>query len=340
MDSISRRTFVILGASAAIAPVVSQGVSHAFAATWEETVAAAKKEGQLQIYTTQATSIWDSVVAGFKAKYPGIEVLVGRNQGGALSVKLDQERQMGGRDSADFAMGTIVGWFVDRAREGNLVAPSGPSLANWPSEYIRDTSAVIVGADPLVLAYNTKVIKEPPTTYEILVRPEFKGRIALNEPAGGSSSIVLLDWWLKTYGEDFIAALEAQEPRYYTSTNQTLQAVASGEVDLTAQAYPSFADPIIAEGAPLSYVLPNPGIATPSAMGVLGWASRPNAALLMLDYCMSPEGQSLLFKTGVSPINAPGTMPSAGINVYDPMLYPESLLAERRKYWTARLMKR
>lgn len=335
MCKMNRRAFLAVTAASTLGTpfYITSGRAQDLP-SWKETIAAAAREGSVQIYTTNDITIWQEAAGGFNAIYPDIEVVIARVSSGPMSVKVNQEMESGS-DGADFILTTSVGYVAELAARGALLAPRGPHFASWPKDYIlKGTGGFISGADPIVLAYNTNRVKNPPRNYTDLLRPEFKGRIANNEPGSGSTSVVLFDWLQKTYGQEFIEKFASQGIRFYPSSSGTHQAVASGEADVSSLGYPSFVDPLKQQGAPIDYVIPSPGLAAPSGMGAIATSRRPNAALLMLDYCMSPEGQSKLYRTGISPLKAPGTIPGDGITIYDPAPYTVDVLAERRKYWT------
>ena len=302
---------------------------------WNSIVAAARKEGKLLYYTGQPTPAANRITAGFKKHYPDIAVEVVRGPSGEVLAKVDQERASG-IDGADVFLSTEVSWFTERAREGKLLKPAGPSLRNWPAQYLQEGTVAIVGSDPFVIIYNKNLVPNPPRNYVDLLRPEFKGRLGTTELAS-TVLVAWYDWLEKTQGADFLNKLKAQNPRLYNGSTPLAQSVASGEIAVSAFGVPTAIIPIIEQGAPMAYVVPNPGMGNLYAVAALSWSRRPNAALLLTDYIMSAEGQGLWHGRGesASPLpGVPGAIPLATITPYDPAKYPAATVTRYRDYWS------
>ncbi len=316
---------------AAASPIGAQAQSG----DWNSIVAAARKEGKLLYYTGQPTPVANRIAAGFKKLYPDIAIEVVRGPSGEVLAKVDQERAAG-IDGADVFLSTEVSWFTDRAREGKLLKPVGPSMRNWPPQYLQDGTVAIVGSDPFVIIYNKKLVPNPPKNYVDLLRPEFKGRLGTTELAS-TVLVAWYDWLEKTQGADFLGKLKAQNPRLYNGSTPLAQSVASGEIAISAFGVPTAIIPIIEQGAPMAYVVPNPGMGNLYAVAALSWSKRPNAALLLTDYIMSPEGQGLWHGRGesASPLaGIPGAIPLSTITPYDPAKYPAATVTRYRDYWS------
>ena len=141
--------------------------------------------------------------------------------------------------------------------------------------------------------------------YQDLLAPEFKGRIATTELAA-TTLVAWYTWLEETEGEGFLEQLAAQNPRLYVGAVPLGQAVASGEVIASAFGVPTATQPLIDEGAPLAYSVPDPGLGIRYGMAALGWSQRPNAALVLVDWIMSSEGQQAWHGRGESRQPPPG----------------------------------
>ena len=226
---------------------------------WNAIVAAARKEGKVQFYTGFPTPVANRVVAGFKKLYPDIAIDVVRGPSGEVLAKVDQERAAG-IDGADMFVSTEVGWFTDRAKEGKLLKPVGPSLKAWPAQYLQQGGVVpIVGSDPFVIVYNKNLVPNPPKSYADLLRPEYKGKLGTTELAS-TVLVAWYDWLEKTQGADYLAKLKAQNPKLYNGSTPLAQSVASGEIAVSVFGVPTAITPVIEQGAPMGYVVPNPGM--------------------------------------------------------------------------------
>lgn len=292
---------------------------------WNNTVAAAQKEGRVLFYTALLQSTLDRISGGFRKAHPGITIEAQR--GGLMGPKLDQEEATGA-DGADVFVSADVPWFVRRTKDGKLARLGNPSAAAWPGRFLGPGNVyAIIGMEPFVIAYNKKLVTNAPRGYADLLRPEYRGRLGTTE-SFATPLVAWYDWLEKTEGGDFLQRLKAQNPRLYTGAPPLAQAVASGEIAATLYGVPSSIKPLIDNGAPVEFVVPNPSLGTRYAIAALGWSKRPAAAQVFVEYLMSREGQALWHGRGetASPLQGiPGSLDISGITPWDSDAYtPET----------------
>lgn len=336
--SASARAFASLAAAALVAPLLLAAVPSAVqaqdAAAWAKIVAAAKREGRVSYYSAANPAPLARIVDGFKKAYPDIAIDFQRIPSGPLLTKLDQERGSGA-EGADVANATEINWFVARGKEGKLLRPSGPAMREWPAKYLLDGSVVIAAMEPLIVSWNTARVPTPPKNYADLLRPEFKGRLGLSELAS-VAVVAWYDWVEKSQGSGYLAKLRAQNPKLYVGSVPIAQAVASGEISVGGFGTPTSVKPLKDSGAPIDYFVPSPGLGIRYALAGFSWGKNPNAALVLLDYIMSRDGQTAWNSNGetASPLNGiPGALSAASIDPFDPNLYPPEVERKFREDW-------
>lgn len=336
---IVRNCLPVKALAAALAAALLAGPVFAQTAAgpaWANVMAAAKKEGKVVLYSATPPSLGNRIVAGFKKVYPDIAIEFTRGPSGELLTKVGQE-QASGIDGADVFISTEVEWFRGRAKEGKLLKPAGPELAAWPAKYIREGAVITAGLEPFTITYNTKLVtSNPPTSYADMLRPEFKGRLGTSELAA-TTLIAWYDWLEKTQGKDYLQKLRAQNPKLYNGTTPLAQSLAAGEIAVGAFGNITAFKPLMDQGAPIKFVIPNPGLGFEYAMGGLGWSKRPNATLVFMDYVMSRDGQTAWHGTGegASPrSDVPGSIPIADVTAWDTSAYPPDVVNKYRAYWT------
>jgi iron(III) transport system substrate-binding protein len=79
------------------------------------------------------------------------------------------------------------------------------------------------------------------------------------------------------------------------------QLISSGEVEVGLTAYHANAQSFKKRGAPVDWAAVEPVIARPQGIGVARHAPHPNAALLFVDFMLSPEAQEMLNAMGRTP---------------------------------------
>lgn len=320
----------------AVCLTVATTAESAAPPTWPEILAAANKEARVVLYTVQAPAVMDRIKADFSKVFPGIQLEMNRVTSGQMISKLEQERKTGA-DGADAVITTDMVWLEERAKEGVLKVPSGPAAKGWPSAYLLSGAVTILALEPLVIVYNTELVKTPVVGYQDLLRPEFKGRLGTSDLVA-ITVVAWYDWLEKTLGPDFIAKFAAQKPRLYVGTVPATQATISGEVAVSAFSNTSVSMPLIEGGAPLKVVVPSPSFGIRYAGGAPGWSRRPNAAQAFMDYLMSQRGQTAWSGKGdaASPLpNVPGSLNAATVSPFDPNGYPPAKVSEYRKKWNA-----
>jgi len=327
----------MLGGLSAASVVMWAGgpaAAQAPASDWAGILAAARKEGKVTYYSVATQPQVARLVAGFRKAYPDIAIEFLRSTGGEQLTRITQE-QAAGLDGADVWTTTEVGWMRSRAKEGKLLAPTGPAAKDWPAAYVYDGAAVIAGIEPRVIAYNKTLVKTPPRTYRDILNPELRGKVGTVE--GTSTAFVAFyDWLEKTQGADYLTALKEQRPRLYNGASPLGQAVAAGEIAVSVFNVPSSLRTLIEQGAPIEFVEPNPNLGIQYATGALGWSKRPNAALVLLDYLMTRDAQTAWHGHGdsASPLpDIPGALSAAAITPYDAAAYPPEMVAKYREYW-------
>ncbi len=302
---------------------------------WSDIVAAAKKEGKVTFYYGATPASQGRVIAGFRKAYPDIEVESLRVPSGPLMAKVDQER-LGGADGADIVNSTEMGWFTLRANEGVLIKPAGPALAAWPKEWLIDGgNTVVPGVEPIAISYNRNTVKPAPRGYPDLLRPDIKGRLGIVELAA-TTIVAYYDWIEKTQGAGYLERIKAQNPKFYTSGVTLTQALASGEVDVGLWGVPSDLRLMMEKGAPIDFAMPSPGMGYKFGLAVLGWGKRRNAALVFMDYVMSPDGQAAWHGNGTSasPLpGVPGGLPINAVTPWNPADYPADVTKRYTDRW-------
>lgn len=316
--------------------VQAQAAARAPAANWSAVVDAAKKEGRLTLYSALSTQENERIAAGFRKAYPDIVIEHLRGPSGEQLTKVEQERASG-VDGADVLISTELAWFIERAKEGRLLRPVGPSVAGWQPKYLQQGSAITIGYQPAVIPYNKNLVPVPPKSYLDLLKPEFRGKIGTTELAS-TFLIAWYDWVEKNNGPDYLKKLRAQNPRLYVGATPTAQAIASGEVAVAVFGNTSATKAMMDKGAPVDFVLPQPAMGVEWMMAGLGWSKRSNAAQVFVDYMLSREGQGVWHGRGetASPLpNIPGSLEAKGVISYDPAAYSPDVVKKYRDYWSA-----
>jgi iron(III) transport system substrate-binding protein len=294
--------------SGSAAPATSGGAATTSgnttsSAAFDDIVAKAKQEGKVTIYSSQGLDVLNDLAAKFKAKY-GITLEVVRGIDSELIPKVEAEEKTGNRTADVFAFASTQ-WGVDNAAKGAFVAPVGPSFDNPDydkTSLVSGNGTVFIStAAVFAYAWNTDRWSQGLKGYEGLLDPGLAdGKVAVIDI---HTSPVLVDFYQyleAQLGPDFLTKLAAQKPKIYPSALPIAQALTSGEV--AASVYAGVLVDEKAQGAPVDFGVPAKAWGARFSTVVLEGAPHPNAAQVLADFMISPEGQTALARKSASVI--------------------------------------
>ena len=257
----------------------------------------AKREGKLVWYTTLAVVQNKQIASTFEAKYPGVKVETYRAGSSALVQRVLNEAQAG-RHIADAIETTLPGLLT--FRDNQLLLPyTSPYLAAFPEESKEKEPAnrvfwTIDRESYIGFGYNKNLLgaDDVPKNFDGLLKDALRDRLGLSGDDTGARSIGAM---VKVKGEEFVKRLKAQNIKAYMMAGSALtQLVASGEVPASPSQFYSATHVAAKKGAPVVWVPMDINVVGAGGAAVYANAQRPHAALLFVDFLLSPEGQKLL----------------------------------------------
>ena len=267
-------------------------------------LAGAKAEGKVVWYTSLSGN-YREIVDAFKKKYPEIQIEVYRAGSTDVAQRLLSEAQAG-RYLAD-AMETTPGALMLLRDKGILKLFTSPELAKYPEEaktkgdggrvyWVTDREAY------LGFGYNTRLIpsNQAPKNYQDLLRPEFKGNLAVTTE---SSSARVIGTMLKSRGEEYVKKLKDQDIRLFKLASLGfLNLMIAGEIAGSPAVFQNQVIVAKEKGAPIDWVPLDLVPANAGGSAVIANAPHSHAALLLTDFVIGADGQKLMeqFKYGVA----------------------------------------
>ncbi len=261
-------------------------------------IAAAKKEGEINWYTTQIIPQFARPAAdAFQKKY-GIRVNVVRGDSVEIAVRLTNEAKAN-RMVADLYDGT--GTTTVLKKEGVALKWLPDAAKRWPQE-LWDSEGYWIATNLFVHtpAFNTNLVPKgtEPKTFQDLLDPKWKGKMAwalhgTSSGAAGFIGLVLAEMG-EEKGKAYLRELAKQNiTRLGGSARSVTDQAIVGEYAVVLQIFNH--QPVISakRGAPIDWIPMNPAMAILSVAGVTVGAPHPNAGKLMLDFLTSDEGQRL-----------------------------------------------
>ena len=302
----SRRHIAIAALAAlALTPMIGRAQAPAgYPANYADTVAAAKKEGKVVVYSTTDTAAATSLINDFKALYPGISVEYNDMNSTELYNRFISERAAGG-GSADVLWSSSMDLQVKLVSEGSAMAYDSPEIPQLPAWSVWKNQAYGTTYEPIAIVYNKRLLSgdEVPQSHADMLRvftqkaDKLKGKVTTYdiEKSGVGFMLITQDSHHNPKFNDFARALGSVGPRFQSSSGTMMERISSGENLLGFNIFSSYAllrakkDPGIGVVYPKDYTMVMSRVTFVSKT-----ARNPNAAKLWLDYVLSKRGQTII----------------------------------------------
>lgn len=269
---------------------------------------AAAASEKLIVYTSMKESLIKGIVEGFKAKNPGIDVDYQSAGAGKLMAKIAAERQSG-KILADVIWTSEVPDFYKMKQEGILAKYESPvfkETVNPFDDYDGSFHAARLGTLGIII--NTDKIKEAPTQWSDLMKPEYNGKFGIANPALSGTSYMSVALLEKQYGWDFFEQIKANGGRIGKGSGQVIDDTASGELS-ACLGVDYITNAKIKKGAHLQMCYPPELLVIPSPVAIFKDSTKIEQAQKFVDYLLSKEAQQLVAEQGTIPVREDVTIP-------------------------------
>jgi iron(III) transport system substrate-binding protein len=279
---------------------------------WERTLEAAKKEGRVVATIPTSAELRKELESGFQAKFPGIELEVSVSRGASNTNKIVEEQNAGVRGTDLHIGGTTS--IVTALLARNVLEPVLPAMVlpevrepkNWwgghmwadnAKRFIYSFTAYVTET----LWYNTTLAKpDEITSYDQLLDPKWKGKIAILDPRTAGSGESTWGFLWKVKGEEFLKKLAAQEMMVGRNQRQLAEALARGKSMISIGVSYYTLLPFIKSGLPVKpvpYLKEGFYAGTGSGnLAPLKNPAHPNATKIFVNWFLSREGQGAFLK--------------------------------------------
>jgi len=296
-----------LGVRAVFTVALGMLAGSAFAqdAAWEKTIADAKNEKQVVVYTALVGDpTLKAIVQAFEKKY-GITVNMLEGRGSDIRERARVE-QGAGRFIADVTY-TSEGQarLIARQDKTYVTHDATPNLKGLKPAFAKMTDSGLFGpvmTIPYGILVNTSMVKpaDEPKSWADLANPKWKGKILSDDmrAIGGGYLMFFAQWNAPGLGVKFHEEFAKNEPSFTRDMREAGRRVARGEFPI----YVPFIlnDITNLKGLPVKPVIPTEGVPFVLYGNVMMRnAPHPNAARLYIDYLMSEESELLWAKSGM-----------------------------------------
>ena len=162
-----------------------------------------KAEETLTVYSYDSIEPWMKEIIPIFEKEYGVKVqLVTFGDAGEVLSKLIIEKN---NPQADVVVG-IDNSYLQKALQAGILIPYKPENARYIPEWIIKDFDPTFHLTPydygaIAIVYKKDVIKNPPKTFEDLTKPEWKGKLIVENPLTSSTGMAFLLWTIGVYGD-------------------------------------------------------------------------------------------------------------------------------------------
>ncbi|HEY7553952.1 MAG TPA: extracellular solute-binding protein [Candidatus Binatia bacterium] len=304
----------VLGFLVAVKLVRAADAKPSWQATWEQTVAAAKKEGRLNFYVGRYGA--EPLLNEFRKEFPEIKLVTVNGTGNSLGTRIIAELRAGNVVADLFSGGANTNYEVlyeGKALDSiksTLILPEVLDESKWYEGRHRYTDpeqrhifVYIANPSSSGFYYNTTLVNPKEfKSYWDLVAPKWKGKYVSQEPTGtGLGASIQFIYYHPELGAEYLKRLFGDmQPTFGRDRRQITDWLAQGRYALcvgcrdTARAK--------SQGLPvdeLDNVDWKEGIQLTSGGGSMSWIKggpNPNAAKVFVNWFLSRRGQIALQK--------------------------------------------
>jgi iron(III) transport system substrate-binding protein len=294
METIRRR---IQGLARTRYLVAAAGLAAACVSVWAATATAAGKP-TLVVYSAQG---YDKAMVAAFSKATGIPTTLDDNSTGPLLTQIEASK-----NNPNWGLLWVDGAtaFAELDQQQLLMKGFEPKVT-WNSLGVQsvpaDKSYTPTGVTLMAaLVYNAKTVTSPPTTWNDLLQPEWKGVVGMNDPSQSGPTFPFIAG-IMTYmggvnqGEKFFSSLKSNGLVINPTNGPTLQALTSGQIKLAlVQSSAGIGAKLGDSSLQVKYL--NPVTLLPSAIGIDAKASPAVQAEAeqFVEFVLSKQGQHVM----------------------------------------------
>ncbi len=266
--------------------------------------AAMAQKTQLNVYTALETDQLKAYTEGFNKVHPNIDLKWTRDSTGVITAKLLAEKA---NPQADIIFGVSASSLAVFDNEGMLL-PYAPKGLDKVSAKYRDPKnpPAWVGMDVYgaAICFNTVEAQKQnlpkPETWADLLKPVYKGKITMPNPASSGTGYFDVTAWIQMWGEEkawkYMDGLHANIAQYTHSGSKPCRQAGAGEFPIGIS-FEYRAVTTKKSGAPVDVIFPKEGLGWDlESSGIMKNTKKLDAAKTLMDWMVTPAAMELYGK--------------------------------------------
>jgi iron(III) transport system substrate-binding protein len=257
--------------------VIFDSTHSSLAASREQWIDGAKKEGELILYASMNLEEAKTMISRFEQKYPFVKVKLNRTDSEKLLTKiLVEARAKKSFADAIQTLGFAMHTLKKSQQLGHYLSSEN---GYYPKEFKEEGYWTTVYTNPYVVAYNSRLVGKEnlPRKYEDLLQPMWQGKMMM-EPTKVDWFGGVLQLMGREKGLKYMRELAKQSIMNRIGHDLIAQLVAAGEASLDIDIPAPSVDRVRKRGAPIDWVAFPPAPASLIGIGISSQPIHPNAA--------------------------------------------------------------
>ena len=295
----------------------AEAKGYIFAASHDEIVAEARKEGTLRVLASSNPETLAPLVKAFNGKYPFIEVSADEIPREGSKTRVTQLKA-GSRLDEDVihVSPDLFLEYLPYLKKYDIAAMAKQKVLDIPLKMIPAVHPNVVAMESSlqVVAFNKCLIdpSKVPNSWEDFLKPEFKGKKFLVDIRPNLETVMAAgagEAWMLEYAKK----IAAQQPIWIRGQTRAITQIAAGEYTLHHGAYyqgvvrVTRKDPT---GCLQSKVIEPVPVRVDGPHAILATSTKPHAALLWLEFMAGAQGQAIIdeYEPVSASVFAPGSV--------------------------------
>jgi iron(III) transport system substrate-binding protein len=288
--------------TASVQPPAGSGSPAAIGGAFpsQQLVDAANAEGKVVLYASSSPADNARFVKAFNAKYPKIKVTVNRAAPTALNPQIEAEVRTKS-STADVYFTTDRQWLLDH--QDILTPLQTPRAAAQFGPWVSGNGRIVgFQFHPGGIEWNKSQLANGLSSFQDLAALPSGATIGVLDPKLSTGALAWEYYATKTLGDSWLKAVLSHHVRFYPESTSLVQAIASGEVEAGVPAFLSVARDAQRSGAPVASAVGQPSIVSLLTTAIVTPGKHPDAAQLLVDFLLSPDGQAAMAQDKLSPL--------------------------------------
>lgn len=259
----------------------------------ETLIRGAKEEGKLAFYTSTAPEDIQSLLLAFDMRYPFIKAEMVRDKGVAIRERITQEYRSGASPADVIELNDLN---LGKLKESGLLCPYvSPEADPYPAE-LHESEGFWIAEQKnfLVMAWNPSLVEEAaiPHDYDGLLDSRLKGKITI-EAHDASWMATLMIHWGEKKALDFLRSFGQQVASVRVGHQIIAEQIAAGSVALSPHIHSNNSEWLKRRNLPIDWRPLEPVVTEFVGAALAAQSPHPHAALLLIDFILSFEGQKI-----------------------------------------------